>query len=611
MRIKRVWDSSIVGRCSKVFSRRDQRWIVGFTLIQISLSFIDLLGLAIIGLLGSLAVSGVQSSAPSTTVQSILGFIGLDSTPIQTQTAILGLFAALFLIGRSLLSVIFTRQYSLFLSRRAAVISGRLAARLLSQSLLYIQSNTSVYFLNALTTGVHSITSGIIGTLIALVADLSLMIVLSFGLFVVDPLISLISLLFFVCVAFILYRLTHVRAQQLGDKNMQFGVKSNEKILEVLASYRESVVRHRRGFYAKEIGELRYKLASTSAEISFLPSISKYVMETSAILIGLIVCAVQFVLYDAGRAVATLMIFMVAVSRIAPAVLRFQQGAISIRVAVAQAESALKLIEDIDVLNEIENENSSLITIHEGFIPRVEILDLNFSYPSRSKHALTSISFSVPENSILAIVGPSGGGKTTLADLILGVLPSTPGSVKISGLSPLEAIKKWPGAISYVPQDTLIISGSIRQNVGLGYSNLESHDDLIWESLAQAQLDKFVRDLPEGLSTQVGERGTQLSGGQRQRLGIARALFSRPKLIILDEATSSLDVTTEFEVSQSINAMKGQITILLIAHRLSTIRNADSIIYVDNGKILAYGDFEYLRSKVPEFDNQARLLGMP
>lgn len=599
-----------MGRCSKVFSRRDQRLIVGFTLVQVFLSFFDLVGLAVVGVLGSLAVSGVQSSKPSTIVESFLSIVGLESAPIQNQTAILGVIAAIFLISRSLLSVVFTRQYTLFLSRRAAIISARLTSRLLSQSLTYIQSNTSMYFLNALTAGVQSITVGVIGTIIMLVADMSLMIVLSIGLFIVDPVISLISLVFFASVALILYRMTHVRARQLGDKNLEFGVKSSEKIIEVLSSYRESVVRNRRGYYAKEIGELRYKLAETIAEISFLPSISKYVMETSAIIVALVVSASQFILYDAGRAVATLMIFMVAITRIAPAVLRFQQSMIGIKTSLAQAESALKLVEEIDVVDELEDPNSTLQIVHDGFTPEINIDSLNFSYPSRTSKTLQDISLRVSAYSIFAIVGPSGGGKTTLADLILGVLQPTSGSVQISGLSPLQAIISWPGAISYVPQDTLIISGSIRENVGLGFSNLESFDELIWESLALAQLEDFVLNLPGGLSAQVGERGTQLSGGQRQRLGIARALFTRPKLIVFDEATSSLDVATEFEVSQAINALRSRVTIVLIAHRLSTIRKADSIIYLDSGKVLACGDFNHLRSVVPEFDNQARLTGL-
>ena len=276
------------------------------------------------------------------------------------------------------------------------------------------------------------------------------------------------------------------------------------------------------------------------------------------------------------------MIFMVAITRIAPAVLRFQQSMIGIKTSLAQAESALKLVEEIDVVDELEDPNSTLQIVHDGFTPEINIDSLNFSYPSRTSKTLQDVSLLVSAYSIFAIVGPSGGGKTTLADLILGVLQPTSGSVQISGLSPLQAIISWPGAISYVPQDTLIISGSIRENVGLWFSNLESFDELIWESLALAQLEDFVRNLPGGLSAQVGERGTQLSGGQIQRLGIARALFTRPKLIVFDEATSSLDVATEFEVSQAINALRSRVTIVLIAHRLSTIRKADSIIYLDN-----------------------------
>ena len=467
-----------------------------------------------------------------------------------------------------------------------------------------------MYFLNALTSGVQSITVGVVGTLISLTADLSLTVVLSLGLFIVDPLISIISLLFFVIVALIMYRLTHVRARRLGDQNLQFGVKSNEKILEVISSYRESVVRNRRGYYAREIGELRYKLANTVAEISFLPAVSKYVIETSAILVAILVAGSQFVLHDASRAVATLAIFMVAITRIAPAVLRFQQSAIGIKSSLAQAESALELVEAIDNVDDINIDQPELDLEYVDFIPEVKILDVSFSYPNRASMVLKNISFTVRENSTVAIVGPSGAGKTTLADLLLGVLQPDAGTILISDREPLSSISNWPGAISYVPQDVLIINGTVRQNVGLGFPNLENYDSLIWEALAKARLDSFVQELPFGLSTEVGERGTQLSGGQRQRLGIARALFTRPKLIILDEATSALDAITEYEIAQAFADLRSQATLLLIAHRLSTVKNADSVIYLEDGVIRAHGRFEKVREEIPDFDRQAKLMGL-
>jgi len=609
-RVKRFWASTILGRCSRVFSRRDQRIVILFVLVQIGLSFLDLAGLAIVGILGSLAVSGIQSQSASGVVQLSLSQLGLNGLSLQAQVAILGIAAALLLIIRSLLSVYFTKKYTFFLSVRAALISARLTANLLNQSILVIQSRTSVYFLNALTAGVQSVTVGVVGAAITLVADLSIMVVLTIGLFVVDPLVSLSSLLFFVSVAALMYRLTHTRAKELGDLNLLYGVSSSEKVLEVLTSYRESVVRGRRSYYSRQIGKLRLKHAKTAAEISFLPSISKYVIETSAIVIAFSVAASQFVLYDASRAVATLTIFMVAITRIAPAVLRFQQTAIAIKSSLAQAESALGLIEELGWKPGLFDELEIVDFEHAGFSATVEIKDLDFSYPSRESKAISNLSLSIAENSTVAIVGSSGAGKSTLADLILGVLPPQAGSVKISGASPLEAISKWPGAISYVPQDVQVINGSIRENVGLGFDNLEDLDSLIWKSLALAKLDDFVKHLPHGLSTQVGERGARLSGGQRQRLGIARAFFTQPKLVLLDEATSSLDATTEFEISQAIADIKNQATIILIAHRLSTVKNSDLVIYLEEGRIRASGTFDQVRTRIPKFNEQARLMGL-
>jgi ABC-type branched-subunit amino acid transport system ATPase component len=161
-----------------------------------------------------------------------------------------------------------------------------------------------------------------------------------------------------------------------------------------------------------------------------------------------------------------------------------------------------------------------------------------------------------------------------------------------------------------VPQDVLVINSTIKENVILGYLPNSVNDADVWEALRIAQLDEFVKSLPDGLDSYVGERGTMLSGGQRQRLGIARAMFTKPKLLVMDEATSSLDGKTESELSDAISLLQGQVTVILIAHRLSTIRNVDKAIYLDEGKIVAQGTFQELRLAVPDFDKQAKLMGL-
>jgi ABC-type multidrug transport system fused ATPase/permease subunit len=194
--------------------------------------------------------------------------------------------------------------------------------------------------------------------------------------------------------------------------------------------------------------------------------------------------------------------------------------------------------------------------------------------------------------------------------LILGVIHPDQGDISISGMPPLFAINKWPGAISYVPQDVVIISGTIRQNVALGYPLSVATDERVTEALKFANLDIFALQLPKGIDAEVGERGTQLSGGQRQRLGIARALFTKPSLLILDEATSALDAETEEEITSALQTLNGSTTVITIAHRLSTVERADIVMYLDEGKLFAIGTFEQVRKIVPNFDRQAKLMGL-
>jgi ABC-type multidrug transport system fused ATPase/permease subunit len=247
---------------------------------------------------------------------------------------------------------------------------------------------------------------------------------------------------------------------------------------------------------------------------------------------------------------------------------------------------------------------------HQGFTPEISIKDACLTYPTKDIPAVQDLNLQIPAGSSLAFVGPSGAGKTTIVDMILGVLSPDQGSIQISGYSPLESIKRWPGAISYVPQDVMISNGTIRENVALGYPLEVATDQLVFAALEIADLVDFVKSLPKGLDTEVGERGTKISGGQRQRLGIARAMFTNPLLLVLDEATSSLDGETELKVSDAIKDLGEKTTVILIAHRLSTVKDVDIVVYMAEGRIIAVGRFEEVRNKVSDFDRQAQLMGL-
>ena len=604
------WRSTAIARSTRVLSRKDQKKIGAVILIQISLGALDLIGVAIIGLLGALSVSGVKSTQPGNRINQVLELLQIDNLTFQSQVAILGGVATFVLVARTLFSMFFIRKTLHFLSRQSAAISANLVSRMLSQNLLEIQKKSSMESVFAVTQGVTAITNGVIGSAVALISDGSMLLVMTLGLVLVDPILAISTIVIFGAIGLALFKLMHQKARILGQDTTKYNVRSNEKILEVLNSYRESVVRNRRSYYAREIGEIRFKLARTEAEAGFLPYISKYVIETTLVLGALMISAIQFSLQDAVHAVATLAIFLAAGTRIAPAILRIQQGALQIKGALGGASPTLELIEQLEEISPIPEVDSVLDLVHEGFDPVICVKSLNFRYQGAQRDSIHELSFEVTPGEILAIVGPSGAGKTTLVDLILGILPVERGEILISDESPLRAIEKWPGAISYVPQDVAIINGTIRENVALGFGREFATDELVSNCLRIAQLETLVSESEFGLDTPVGDHGTKLSGGQRQRLGIARAMFTNPSLLVLDEATSSLDGQTEADLSEAVNQLKGEVTVILIAHRLSTVRAADQVIYLDKGEMLAKGAFDSVRMSVPEFDSQAKLMGL-
>ena len=606
---KKKYFSAIVA-CISVLPRNDRIKLIYISFIQITLSFLDLLGVALIGVLGALSVNGVQSKPAGIRVSKVLDWLHLGGQTLQYQVACLAALAALILVFKTLANVYLTRKVMFFLSRRGAMISGLLTNKLLRQSLLSIQENPTQDTVYALTGGVTSITMGVLSTAAGMLADAALLIILFVGLVAIDPQVALSTLLIFALIGYILYWLQQKRAKHLGRLLSELNIASNEKIIEVLSSYRELVVRNRRQYYANEIYKLRSNLADAQAEISFLPQVSKYVIETTVILGTVVISGFQFLLQDASHAVATLTVFLAAGSRIAPAVLRFQQGAISIKSNIAASEPTLNMLVKLEDSISLEKSDNEIDFTHAGFNPQITLSNVCFTYPGADNPALNKINLSLEEGKFVAIVGPSGAGKTTLVDILLGILEPGSGSVQISNRKPSETMSRWPGAVGYVPQDVLIVNGSIRDNVALGYPDEKKFDVEITEALEIASLGEFLKQSENGTNHQVGERGSRLSGGQRQRLGIARALYTKPRILVLDEATSSLDGAIESEITETIKNMRGKTTVITIAHRLSTVREADTVIYMESGAVMFQGTFEKVRENIPNFDYQASLMGL-
>ena len=595
-------------QASKLVEKKDLFKLALITGAQITMGFLDLFGIIIIGWIGALAVQGFGVTSTESKMTLFLRIFGLENWTFQNQIALLSILSGSILILKTFFSIVVTKRTFRFLAKKSVEVSAEILSKFTSQDLLGIQKKSSQQILYIVSTGIENIMTGILATTITIVSDCSLLLIIMLGLFILDPVIALGSLFLFGCVGYLLHKMMSQRSKQIGKELNTRIVTSNELILELLNTYRESLVRNRRTYYVNEIRNSRTELEKLNAELSFQPFISKYVIESVIVVGTLAMASYQFLTKDAVGAISLLIVFAAATTRIAPAVLRIQQAFLTLRSCAGSAASTFEIIDELREIPEISGENLQIDFTYEKFDPSITLSQVKFKYPTRSKFELKVEELSISSGTKIAVVGPSGSGKTTLIDLILGVLEPNSGKITISGMPPKETFKQWPGSVSYVAQNTVIVSGSVRKNVGLGYPEILQTDKRIWETLATAQIESTVRSLPFSLESDVGESGNLLSGGQRQRLGIARALFTSPKLLVLDEATSALDGLTEAELSKALDNLSGHVTVLVVAHRLSTIRNADKIIYVEGGEIRASGTFDEIILRIPEFATQFKIM---
>jgi ABC-type multidrug transport system fused ATPase/permease subunit len=599
-----------IKKATALISKTDKRKYWVLTSLQSALSVVDLASVAVVGLIGSIAVNGISQVGPGDSAKKWLTIFGLENFSVQSQAAILGLFVGLLLTSKSVSSMMLNRKMLFFLGYRSSKISRQLISKLVQQNALVLEANSAQKLIYSATTGINSIVIGILGNFSALVGDVSLCIVLSVGLFVYSPGTTIVTLFILGIILLGLFFYINKQSVRLSSTQTRIGIVNAELLAELLENYRETIVRSRRGYYEKSIAQARDELAFVSAKQTWLPNISKYVLEITVTVFTLLLAYLQFSSKDAAQAVGSLAIFLVAGARLAPSLLRIQQYVIAMNAHATSAEPTYTLFNRMRNTEVQDPIISKYQRDHLDFEPEIIINNLLFSYPDSDNLKIEIPGLKIRTGEFVAVVGPSGAGKSTLIDLILGILEPQQGGVLISGKLPVIAFNDWPGAVAYVSQKISFPTGTIKSCISGGYDENEILDQHIWESLTKAYLEDFVRNLPLELNEFLGERATKLSGGQRQRLAIARALLTEPKLLVMDEATSSLDSETEARVSKSIQDLRGQVTLLVVAHRLSTVRMADRIIYIDAGKIISEGTFEEVRKVVPDFDEQAKLMGL-
>jgi ABC-type multidrug transport system fused ATPase/permease subunit len=440
---------------------------------------------------------------------------------------------------------------------------------------------------------VESALGGFLASLLGVVAKgLSGFVLISF-IVIVDPLVALGTVVVLGGGYMFVYRLIRARQSRLGAKMVEASVALGRATLEGFAGIKELRVLGRESTSTASYNEVLGTLVKTQAQNLLSAALPRYVIEVIAYA-GIVAVTLGFVLKGEGiAAVPSLALYALAGNRLVPIFQQFFASAITIKYHTKAVES---LVLDLTIVRDhVEPPLQISDEAPLSFNHRLELNNIVFQYPTAHTPSLQGVSLTILKNQSIGFVGKTGAGKTTLADVILGLYQPRSGTISVDGVVLTESNERlWRRRVGYVPQTVFLTNASIAENIALGIPTDKIDRIAVIRAAEMAQAEEFIDLLPDTYDTVVGERGVKLSGGQRQRLGIARALYHQPDVLIFDEATSALDGMTEDAVMQAINKLSQQCTLILIAHRLRTIQACDRIIMLENGVLVADGSYDEL-----------------
>lgn len=573
--------------------------------IRALVSVLDLIGILAIGFLATSIALFVTLGSSANRVIEFAG-LALPAITAQTLPAIATGILVLF-VFKALISILLTRALALFLAKIEARAAKQAAKTAFGEGLADARkfSREEIYF--AVQSGSPAAFNYILNSTGTIVAEGLLFVLVIGAFFAVDPFSALGAVVYFGGIALVIQlflgRLMHTAAK----RNTDGIIEGNSVIGDLSEVLREATILQKRDFFLERLFEARIKAASSFASQFVLSGMPRYIVETALIIAVAVFVLVQSATGDLVSAAGIVGVFLSGGLRLTASLLPLQSALLTIKQMIPQANKALDLL----VLPELDASNRDLETdaASKKFGPMsIQLKNVSFSYPAATRNSVTDVSFGVEAGQQVALIGPSGAGKSTLADLITGLLEPTNGEVSVDHMNPKDVIRSLPGRIAYVPQKPGIVSGTILENIALGVPIHAVNHEFLNQAIQDSQLASVINQLPDAVNTDLGKRRDELSGGQLQRIGLARALYSQPGLLIMDEATSALDADSENEINKALDAMRGKLTVILIAHRLNTVQKSDKVFLVELGKITASGTFPELLQKSGTVQLLAKLM---
>ena len=582
--------------------------LVWFALVvaRSTLAFLDIAAIAAIGYLAT-SLGVIASGEVSPKVE----FAGITLPGVTSQT--LPIFAAIIIglfVSKSLLNIALTGWAVFFVAKIESKAAKRISEIRFNGNLADARKYSLEEMMFVVTTGTSSAFNSLLNSVNSIFSEGVLFVsIIVMGFFFVDSSATLAGLLYFGIVAIAIQFFTGPVTLRAQTKHYHSSVKLITSISNLLAVFRELTVSGKKRKYVGDIHSAKTEATNSAAKTALIASLPRHIIE-AALIIGIALFFLAEVSSgDLASSAGKIGVFLAGAFRLTTALLPLQASFLAIKAALPSAKIAHDILQGLPELVERETKNLNTdeqITHIEQPIGAV-FEDVTFSYPDSSSPALLNLNFTIEPGSQTALMGPSGAGKSTIADMLCLLLTPTSGRVfQITNSSKLE--RSIGGRVSYVPQKPGMISGTILENVALGVEPERVDREEVISALQAAHLGTLIQELPEGIDTSLGKLKDSLSGGQMQRLGLARAIYEKPNLLVMDEATSALDAESESEIQKTLEVMRGRVTVVVIAHRLNTIQHADKVILLEDGKVRDSGTFKELISRNPSVEKVVDLM---
>jgi ATP-binding cassette subfamily C protein len=542
-------------------------------------------------------------------VRAVYDALGITSSQEMVMWAAVGLILVLIIknIYLTFLAYIQARYNS---GRRVAISNRLFRAYLRSPYAFHLQRNTAELLRNTNSES-GSIMSGVVMPLMQITMEAMVLAFVFVLLVAVEPVVTLAVFGVLGTITGVFYWATRRKIEEYAKEEQRHRKLSVQAVNQGLGGFKDARILGREKFFLDTYAESAWFKAEAERFSAVIGALPRLFLETIAVA-GMLGVSALLVAQERPleAIIPTLTLLGVAIVRLMPSFQKIAMYASRLK----RGEKSLDVVyEDLVELDDQERAARERRRTAEPipFEREIRLEALTYQYPGQSDHALLDVSLTIPKHTSVGFVGPSGAGKTTVVDVILGLLEPTAGHVLVDGVSIHERLASWQRKIGYIPQSIYLTDDSVRNNVAFGMDDDEIDDEAVWRALEAAQLRDLVASLPEGLDTTVGERGVRLSGGQRQRIGIARALYHNPEVLVMDEATSALDNQTERQFVEALEQLQGSHTLIVIAHRLSTVRNCDTLFMLDEGRLVAEGSYDELMSSSAEFRRMAGASSSP